>query len=542
MPKPRAEADPESKTSDGGMKVTLAGSPESVREQAQVLAGTNGNGDAKPVEPDNGIVNALRDPRNAVVVKRISPRRWKNANGEDAQINSEVYREACPLILSEIADEVARTHGGRKYRVSVINPKGEVAAAQTFDVDADPILEEASAADSELARQVMGLNEPEEKSAAEVSLESLDREARLAAKQFELEQAKQRLRDLKGESAPGRKTDDEAAQRIAKLEREVVETRYETKAAALEKEVSELRRQLAEPRREDSSSKDMMKMFMDMQAKSDERFQQLIQQMQNSKMDQLVAEVKALKTAPAQQGSDLSSKILEKAVDKFLDGDDEEGEDDGDDPNKPWFERLADKYMPDIIDLIKDRGQQGKPMTKEEITQQIEAAAKKAEDEAVEAAQRRLAQQAPAARLPGPAAPAAPPAAPPPSAPAAPAAPPKQLTLEEEFAQRCGHVLTLFSRELTLRTREWEWSYEAWGQLPEAVLDKVTAAADPVVMVDAFAGIFPPEALEALKKRFDDPKARAWAERGLRQLREWSAKLAADPEFDPLDEDEEEKP
>jgi hypothetical protein len=524
------KADPKS---TDGMKVVLSGSPSDVRAQAQVLAG-EGNGGMKPVapEPENGIVEALRDPKNVVIVKRISPRRLRKPNGEDVQINCEVYREACPLVLSDIADEVSRAHGGRKYRVSVINPKGECAAAQTFDVDADPVMEDTSAADDELARQVMGLTQPE-KSSAEMSLESLDREAKFAAKQFELEQAKQRLRDARGESGHSSKRDEESAARISKLERDIIETRYETKAAALEKELADLRRQIAEPKRDDSPN--MMKLLMEMQQKSDERFQQLIQQMQNNRTDQLIAEVKALKSMPAQQGSDLSAKILEKAVDKFLDGDDDD--DDADDPEKPWIERLADKFLPDIIDLVKDRKDQGKPMTKEEITAQITEAAKKAEDEAVAAAQRRIAAQQPPPRLtqqqPAPA------PQPPPAPPPAPA--PHQPTIEEEIVMRVGTCMATFDRESTLRVRDWEWSYDFWEKLPETILEKACAADSPITMLAAFDGVLGGDKLDAFRAALDaDAKRKAWAERGLKELREWWAKAQVDPAFDPTIEDEEE--
>lgn len=518
------------------MNVTMRGTATEIREQAQVIAG-EGNGEPKAGPPEeNGIVAALRDPKNSVIVKRISPRKVGKL-----QTNCEVYRESCPLVLSEIAEEVARVHGGRKYRVSVINPKGEVEAAQTFDVDAEPLFEDSDAEDDALAREIMDAQGNGEKSSAEMSLESLDREARLSAKQFELEQARKRLKDLREESNPQRsRQDEESAARISKLERDVVETRYETKASALEKELADVRRQLAEPRGGADKTDKLLDLVMQQIKDSNEKFTKLIEQMNNQKLDQITKEISSLKNNPAGGPLALVKDLKDlKEVIGLFGGSGGDDEDDDDDPDKPWFERLADKYLPDVIDLIKDRGKEGKPMTKEEITKHIEEASKKAEDEAVAAAQKRIAASAPA-RLPGPAAPpvaVSPPGVPPAVAPPPPVAPPP--TVEQDIAQRCGHVMTLFDRELALRVREWEWSYEWWGQLPETILEKAAVAADPAAMVDAFSGIFAPEAIDGLKKRLEEPKARAWAERGLRQLKEWHAKALVDPGFDPLDDEEE---
>jgi hypothetical protein len=528
------------------MELTLKGPPEKVREQARVIAGETPatNGDTKEVSQNGKLAEALKVSTHTAVVKRVRPRVFNNI-----RCNVEVARFDLPIKLHEIVDEVQGTYGGGTYRVAVVDESGETTVADNFTLDRDPVFP-GSENDSDLLREIEKAAGGSPETATEQTAKSIEEQTQLMRKQLDHENALAALEELRDRrksragNGPQNAALDEKIARLEKqafdAEKKAIEAKYETQLQGTQRQLDELNRKLSEPKR-DGESKDIMKMFMEMQQKSDEKFNQLIQQMQNSKTDQLIAEVRALKAAPAQQGNDVVAKIVEKSLDKFL-NDDDDDPDDADDPDKPWYERLADKFLPDVLDLIKERGEKGKPMTKEEITQQINEAAKKAEDEAVAAAQKRIMTTS-APRLPVPAA-QLPAETPPAAVAAAPAPPPvepsKPPTVEEEIAQRCGHVMSLFSRELAVRAREWEWTYECWGQLPEAVLEKVFAAPDPAAMADAFVGVFPPEVIVELKKRLEEPKARAWTERGLKELKGWHAKSLENPEFDPTDDSEEE--
>lgn len=523
------------------MELTLKGTPEKVREQAKVIAGESPatNGDTKEVSQNGKLAEALKVSTHTAVVKRVRPRIFNNV-----RCNVEVARFDLPIKLQEIVEEVQGTYGGGTYRVAVMDESGETTVADNFTLDMDPIFS-GSEDDSDLIRQIENAGGGSPKTATEQTSESIEEQTQLMRKQLDHENALAALEELRdrrksrtGNGAQNAALDEKIARlekQASDAEKKAIEARYEVQLQGTQRQIDELNRKLAEPKREGDGPKDVMKMFMEMQQKSDERFQRLIEQMNNNKTDQLIAEVRALKNAPAQKGNEVVDKLVEKALDNFLNPDDDD--DDKDDPDKPWFERLADKYLPDVIDLIKDRGRDGKPMTKEEITKHIEEASKKAEDEAVADALRKISATAPPARLPGPV--AAPPAPAPVATPPPPTAPPKPPTVEEDIAQRCGHVMTVFDRELALRVRSWEWSYEFWGQLPETILEKIFAAPDPPAMMNAFDGIFAPEPIAAMKQRLEEPKARAWADRGLKELKAWNAKSLEDPEFDPTDDEEE---
>ena len=105
---------------------------------------------------------------------------------------------------------------------------------------------------------------------------------------------------------------------------------------------------------------------------------------------------------------------------------------------------------------------------------------------------------------------------------------------------RVGGVLEMIEREIELRPNEYLWNYEgAYNALPESVLEKVCAAVDPVMMIDAFAiPNISPDALAALKAKISgNPRILAWLKVGHDELKEWFAEKMKDPKFDPFADD-----
>jgi len=116
------------------------------------------------------------------------------------------------------------------------------------------------------------------------------------------------------------------------------------------------------------------------------------------------------------------------------------------------------------------------------------------------------------------------------------------MTVEQEILIRVSGVLEMLSREIELRPNEYLWNYEgAYNALPEAILEKVCAAPDPVAMIDAFAiaGI-DPDGLAALKTKISgNPRILAWVKVGHDDLKTWHQEKLKDPSFDPFADEEE---
>ena len=127
-----------------------------------------------------------------------------------------------------------------------------------------------------------------------------------------------------------------------------------------------------------------------------------------------------------------------------------------------------------------------------------------------------------------------------------PPAPPAQETPEQMLAkQRCQLVagaIAMIQHEIGLRTRNYEWNYELWDNLPEDVLEKVCTAPDCITMFDAFRveGINVAMLDEIKTKYSNDAKAVAWLKRGYGELVEWKKRFDLDPSFDPGAEEPEE--
>ena len=555
---PPAEAAGEQETQ---VSVTLKGSADDVTRRLGARAETK----AEPKSEPNGhgaekeaFVKSLRNAKFVIRVKRITPRDF---NG--VKTNVEVWSAELPLSYEEIREEIAKTYQGGKYRVAVIDPASNTTvAADTFEVEGDPFVEEAALSDDDQRRIFM---EGKAKSASELSEEGLERTARLTAKQIEVEQLQQSLKQMRdrGEGASARRGQDDT--RIEELDRRLLQAQHAAEIERIQREsdrkIEELKALIVSkqpaPQQGGSEVALILKQMQVNQDASDRRFGDLMKTMQDDKMNAMLRELQAIKNKPAAETGGMvetmkSFMMMAKMMGMDVPGGDADEDDDDDD--KPWYERLADKYLPKLLNVFEEKTAKGEKVTREEFMKEIEGAARQAEDEAVARATQRVQHGGQPRALPAPAAPVAqlpppPPAVsqlpppPPASAPSTPPAPPKAMTVEQEIALRTSGVLEMLAREIELRPNEYLWNYEgAWQSLPEPILEKVCAAADPAGVVDALflEGVIDPAKVAELKAKIvGNPRVLAWVAQGLAELKEWWASKQQDPTFDPFaDEDD----
>ena len=538
----------------GSMTVTLKGTPDEVREHLGTAPTEDAAAPPGPVLPANGApspqkaayLEALKDPRNTVIVKRISPRKWGD---EDLKVNVEVYREQCPLDAVGIEEEIRGEHGGRKYRSAVINSEtGQIIAADTFDVDTDPLIK-SDEPSPELERMFM---EQGQQPSGDVSEQMLERQTRLTAKQIEYETTRQQLEALKGQQASG-KPDPRVEARIRELEVQSIHQQADRKVEAAEArhraELDEVKRQLshqAQPK-PPTTEDPLIKMMMEQNKQANERFEKLLTQMNDNRMADIQRQIAELKNKPQAEGSSLKEAVItvKELMGIMGHGDDEDEDEDDDGEGKPFLERLADKYLPKVFDMIdEEQKKTGKELSKEEVVARINGAADQAVREEMQrraavAAATAAAQRALPAPAPSPAGPAPAPVQPAP----APAAPPERKvpSIEEEIKVRVASVMAVLERELIIRPRGWQWTLAAWQALPEELRERLCAQNIAAVeAISVFDGQVNQMGLDLIKKKLaEDPKAAAWFNHGLLELRGWALELEKDPDFDPTDETEE---
>ena len=523
-------------------------------------------------------VEALRNSKYIIRVKRLTPR---EVNG--FQTNVEVWQTELPLSYQEIMDEVSKSYLGGKYRVAVIDPSSNsTVAADTFEVPGDPLLPEGVRMTEEEQNRI--LMRGNEKSAADLTEEGLDRRARTTAKMLEVEALEGQLEEARlRRTKPAEKPFVQDNTRVDDLERRLTEAKHQAEIENRDRKHAEEMRELkaliakqAVPVSQGPSETALLIQQMQRnQDASDKRFEALQKQMQDDKLNALLEEIKAIKNRPAKENGTMleMADAMLKMKKLFGWGSDDEDTDE-DDPNdeRPWWERaldkFGDKFIPKLIEKFDGMEEKGTKVTREDFMREIAAAAKAEEDAAVARAQQRIAAQQAPPGLPAPApqvtqaippppnpsvpgafkppAPAQPvaelPPPPPPPAPAPIPVVPEKLTIEQEILFRVSGVLEILSREIELRPNEYLWNYEGiWQSLPEDLREKIAAAPDPVAMIDVF-GIpnINPELLADMKAKIAaNPKIVAWLKIGLDELKEWTAEKAADPTFDPFEEEEE---
>jgi hypothetical protein len=552
------------------IQVTMKGGADDITKRLGVHGAEKTPPQEKTAEADleedkRKFTVALRNSKYILRVKRITPREF---NGVKTAV--EVWAAELPLSYQEIRDEVAKESGGGKYRAAVIDPNTNTTLfADVFEVDGDPLVPEMEMTQEE-ADRILLKGTP--KTANELSEEGLEQRGRLMAKMIEVESLEARLdaerkrRTQKPENGDGKYNDD----KLREFEREVLELRHKADLERVQREsdrkIDELRKLISDNSRPQKASGEsevglILKQMQASQDANDRRFSDLMKTMNDDKMGQLMREVQAIKNRPAAEGGGMveamkSFMMMAKMMGMDVPGGTGEDDDD-DDEDKPWYEKLADRYLPKLLDMFEEKTKKGETVSREEFMKEMAIAAKQAEDEAVENARRRVLQNTPRAPLPPPPPPAVTPAQtlppppvsalppPPPPPPAAPARElPQALSIEQEILIRVGGVLEMLEREMGLRPNEYHWNYEgAYLALPEAVLEQACAAADPVAMVDAFAikGIEPTKLAELKATIAGNPRVLAWVKAGHDELKEWYAEKLKDPQFDPFADEEEEE-
>ena len=557
--------------------LTVRGSAESVKKQLGIGSESKS---AEPVKPKDGnghdserekFVEALRNPRYLVRIKRQSPR----------NLAGHCWDAECPIAYTKIQDETREGWGGGTFRAAVVDQESnKTIAADHFDIPGEPMEPEGDVLSEEEQRKLFmsGGN----KSASEMTVEGLNRRAEVTAKMLEVESLEAQLEDARKRREGGKQPPQDNS-RYDDLERRLMEAKHQAEIEARdrkhENEMRELKALIAQnsrPQKEEGGESKMMTMLLEQMREdrkaSDARFNAMMAQMQDNKMTALMEEVRAIKNRPVTQSQSLldQAEAILKLKKVFGwggdDGDDDEGDDENDD--RPWWEKALDKLGGKLGDKLFEKftnmEEKGEKVDRAKFLAETAQYADQIAAEAVERA-RRAALPAPAPKLPAPPPPAPagakpsipppPPQAtslpppPPPAAPEVPAAAPApapepaqaRLTVEQEIVLRVGGVLEMVDREMELRPNEYVWNYEgAFNSLPESVLEKVCAAADPVAMIDAFAipGINP-EGIAAVKAKVSaNPRMLAWLKMGHDELKLWWAEKLKDPRYDPFAEEE----
>jgi hypothetical protein len=510
-------------------------------------------------------VEALRNPKYIIRVKRQTPREF---NGQ--KTNVEVWSAELPMGYQEIQEEVTKDCGGEKYRVAIIDPaSNNTIAADTFVVDGDPIVPESDMSQAEIDRVIM---RGEPKSAADMSEESLERRARLTAKQIEVEAYEEQLADARKRRENGGKPAPQDNTRVDDLERRLTEAKHQAELEARDRkhteEMKELRALIARTAKPEGQSETalILAQMQKSQEAADKRFEALQRQMQDDKSNAILEELRALRNKPSGQGGSLleQAEAMLKLRKIFgWGGNDADEDEDDEDDDRPWWEKALDKlggkFGDKLLEKFTAMEEKGETVSREEFMRgmmehadQVAAAAVKKQLPAPRPANilppppapgpTQSLPPAPVTALPPPPPPGAAPQAvlPPPPAPTATPQVPQALTIEQEIVIRVGGVLEMIEREIELRPNEYLWNYEgAYNALPESVLEKVCAAPDPVAMIDAFAiPNISADALAALKAKISgNPRILAWLKVGHDELKEWFSEKMKDPKFDPFADD-----
>lgn len=537
----------------------------------------NGHDDEK-----KKFVEALRNSKYIIRVKRLTPREF---NG--VKTNVEVWSAELPLAYQEIQDEVRKDCKGGKYRVAVVDPNSNsTVCADVFEVDGDPIVPELDMTQEEQDRIFMQVKP---KSAADLTEEGLERRARLTAKQIEVEAYEEQLTEARKRREGGGKQPAQDNTRVDDLERRLTEAKHQAELEARDrKHAEELRdlkasiAQLAQQPKKDEGMSSMTMLLEQMREDrkaSDLRFNALMTQMKDEKLNLLMDEVKSIKNKPVTQSQSLldQAEAILKLKKVFGWGGDDDDDDEANDPDddRPWWEKAIDKlgskFGDKIVDKFTAMEEKGEKVDREKFLAEMSQYADQVAAEAAAKHQRPglpapQPQAAlnpplpappppprPAVTVPTPQATSLPPPPPPtptpqqtvptptPAPAPVPEAPPK-LTIEQEIVLRVGGVLEILEREIELRPHEYHWNYEgAFCSLPESVLEAVCAAVDPVAMMDAFAipHISPEKLAEMKAKIGGNPKILAWVKAGHDELRVWLVEKQKDPKFDPFADEEE---
>jgi hypothetical protein len=463
----------------------------------------------------------FRDLANAnytVKVKRLRPKMWQGQ-----KLPSEVWASELPLQFDEIKSEVTQLCRGGTYKVAVVDPSTDkMVSAKNFEVEGDPAIEVSS--DAEIERIMM---QGGPKDATTTSIEGLDRRAQVTAKMIEVESLEHQLEEARNARNGGKKNAPDDS-KINDLERRMTEAKHQAELEARDRrhaeEMRELKTMIAQnskPAQADDKIGMLLEQMRTDRKASDDRFNALVLQMKDDKLNAVLDEVKAIKNKPQQQSNlvELANTMLTlKKVFGWDKDDDDDPDDDDPEDDRPWWQKaldkLGDKITPKVIDKIFAKldglESSGKNVSKEDFMkineEEIAAHARKVADEEIqrivaqeeEKRRRALPPPAPATTLPPPApaqaalppeAASLPPSAPPPPAPApapAPTAQQPQMSLAQKLCYIAANSVAMIEEELELRPRNYEWNYQLWDTLPEELLEKVCTAAGPVEMFDAF--------------------------------------------------------
>lgn len=114
-------------------EVAVKGKGSSVR---QALKNAGLKGEAKGMQQK--FQDILRNPRNKIAAKRISPKTWQA--GDKKYDCEDTVELPPPMTLEEIGQHLKENYGGKKWNVKVFDEDGEVLDAKNIDVPGNPII------------------------------------------------------------------------------------------------------------------------------------------------------------------------------------------------------------------------------------------------------------------------------------------------------------------------------------------------------------------------------------------------------------------
>jgi hypothetical protein len=540
---------------------------------------------------------ALQNPRNRVFVKRIRPIEW-----EGRKANYEVYSEDCPLTVQMVERAVTEQHGGGVFQAHILDRQtGESVDAWNFQSNDDPILKPLPDA--------TGVSFEEE--AEPTDEEQMEQMIRLNQKRITMETLNQQLAELKGQRQGAGTGSPVVEAKIGRLENLMAQKFQQDQVAAVEakyqKMVDDLSAKVAElskPKVEDTGKRDGIIELMLEQSKqasedrraSDQRFNQMFQNMQENSLNGLRAEVRELKAVPKGDESLIDQLYKAKEIAKVF------GVAGGGDADieKPWYVELKEAVTTvaeTVTEFIKARAATGQPISQEEFARQFSGTADRVAQRIIDAAPRGLPAPAQIVSVPVPQAAPVPlsgapgstfrsrsqserpvlvpvaaqprsvapprPVAPAPrppvalvppvqqAAPVPPVPPPTPTpapelptlpTFEADVRSRVGNVMVVMDREMALRPNRYTWTQYAWEEFPADLLDAIAQCADSTGMIEVImrgVGADPAPSVEKFKAL---PKIVQWLNRGLADIKVWVEARNEDPDFDPFEDEEEEEP
>lgn len=350
-PPPEAEEEPEAprrprRSGGAQLHVVARGTAEDVRDamskMAPPAAAPAPEEEEEPEVDDQKIVDLMNDPKNAVTVSRLYPRRWKR---EKCDTELETYR--CPASIDDVTDDVFTRFGGKRFLVSIHpnTPTGKHKPLYGFAIE-NPEEDEPRFGE-EPQETVVGATDPtlvpDNDPLAQLD-KTLTDQIRMADKVLKLKGAKSIMKNLNEDEGngdkKGRAEGAEREERVRALEDRLgvsqLEGRIDRRLDRLENAIVTM----AEGKKGGSSDDGLIRLIIAQMNSSDAKFQTMMQTMmttltsQGKRHDDMDSMLDRLSKLKSVFGSDdsrvkkIEETLLEMALDRIEGGGGESDESD----------------------------------------------------------------------------------------------------------------------------------------------------------------------------------------------------------------------